>query len=403
MNTPTNENSHRRRGTKPETEARYGAALELYRTTLPVRVICTLTQTPLGAFSYHISRYRRELMFARHGIEITPEKAATTRLRTHTGQTAAFRAKYGEAIRACDDIAYIEYNVSQIANIFRLNPTELGNQSRNHYPEILERCERERHRLGVNDNQHRGVKPWCREQYATAVEHLRTTDDLYSLSYHGRREYLLFYYKDPVRERADKREWAKSEAKDVGTDRQRRPPRAESRTGGEIPGNPPALPRHDPDAQEDSGCNRHNRHRPAQLPADMAPRAARGTPRPQMSRRGDRQPLPHEALPEIHRREVCRRHRLPEGRPTAEVAKKFGLHPETFWEYVREHEPELAARLGKTRLADGKQVLARCVEKYGETVRLYETTTEPLRSIVDRLGLQYNSVGVSCAATVPTP
>lgn len=81
------------------------------------------------------------------------------------------------------------------------------------------------------------------------------------------------------------------------------------------------------------------------------------------------------------------------GRPTAEVAKEFGLHPETFREYVREHEPELAARLGKTRLADGKQVLARCVEKYGEAVRLYETTTEPLRSIADRLGLQYNSVG----------
>ena len=81
------------------------------------------------------------------------------------------------------------------------------------------------------------------------------------------------------------------------------------------------------------------------------------------------------------------------GRPTAEVAKEFGLHPETVREYVREHEPELAARLGMTRLADGRQVLARSMEKYGEAVRLYETTTEPLRSIADRLGLQYNSVG----------
>ena len=81
------------------------------------------------------------------------------------------------------------------------------------------------------------------------------------------------------------------------------------------------------------------------------------------------------------------------GRPTAEVAREFGLHPETFREYVREHEPELAARLGMTRLAGGRQVLARSMEKYGEAVRLYETTTEPLRSIADRLGLQYNSVG----------
>lgn len=75
------------------------------------------------------------------------------------------------------------------------------------------------------------------------------------------------------------------------------------------------------------------------------------------------------------------------------MAREFGLHPETFREYVREHEPELAARLGMTRLADGRQILARSMEKYGEAVRLYETTTEPLRSIADRLGLQYNSVG----------
>ena len=45
------------------------------------------------------------------------------------------------------------------------------------------------------------------------------------------------------------------------------------------------------------------------------------------------------------------------GRPTAEVAKEFGLHPETFREYVREHEPELAARLGMTRLAELADVI----------------------------------------------
>ena len=81
------------------------------------------------------------------------------------------------------------------------------------------------------------------------------------------------------------------------------------------------------------------------------------------------------------------------GMPTAAAAAEFGLHPETFREYLYEHEPELAALLGKTRLDNGKTVLRRSAEKYAEAVRLYETTTEPLKSIARKLGLQYNSVG----------
>ena len=204
---------HGMRTPGPETEEKYREAIELYRTTgLSVREICARTGVPFTAFRSFLHSCHRELMFARYGMEVTPEEAAVTRLRKRSGQTAASRAKYGEAIRACDDIAYIEYNVSQIAYMFHLDPSGLSSQLRNHYPEIIERRERERHRLGVNDNQHRGVKPWCKEQYAEAVEHLRTAD-LYGLSYSGLREHLLFYHKDLVRKRADKRERAKSGAK----------------------------------------------------------------------------------------------------------------------------------------------------------------------------------------------
>lgn len=333
---------HGMRTPGPETEEKYREAIELYRTTgLSVREICARTGVPFTAFRSFLHSCHRELMFARYGMEVTPEEAAVTRLRKRSGQTAASRAKYGEAIRACDDIAYIEYNVSQIAYMFHLDPSGLSSQLRNHYPEIIERRERERHRLGVNDNQHRGVKPWCKEQYAEAVEHLRTTDDtirrtadLYGLSYSGLREHLLFYHKDLVRKRADKRERAKSGAK----------------VRGALTGN---GARHEPKAEQ---TEKYLKSTAAKYAGAIA------------------------CLKET-------------GRPTAEVAKEFGLHPETFREYVREHEPELAARLGMTRLADGRQVLARSMEKYGEAVRLYETTTEPLRSIADRLGLQYNSVG----------
>lgn len=291
MGKKTESRKHSMRTPSPETEEKYREAIELYRTTgLPVREICARTGVPFTAFRSFLHSCHRELMFARYGMEVAPEEAAATRLRKRSGQTAASRAKYGEAIRACDDIAYIEYNVSQIAYMFHLDPSGLGSQLRNHYPEIIERRERERHRLGMNDNQHRGVKPWCKEQYAEAVEHLRTTDDT-------------------IRRTADlsrTKQYLKSTA---------------AKYAGAI------------------ACLKET------------------------------------------------------GRPTAEVAREFGLHPETFREYVREHEPELAARLGMTRLADGRQVLARSMEKYGEAVRLYETTTEPLRSIADRLGLQYNSVG----------
>ena len=90
------------------------------------------------------------------------------------------------------------------------------------------------------------------------------------------------------------------------------------------------------------------------------------------------------------------------GMPTAAAAAEFGLHPETFREYLYEHEPELAARLGMTRLADGRQVLARSMEKYGEAVRLYETTTEPLRSIADRLGAGRIASGLGPTKVTPT-
>lgn len=387
----------------PETEARYSEALELYRTTdLPVRTICERTHTPLGAFRTYIHRVHRNLLFARYGITLSAQEAATARLRGRSGQTAASRAKYKDAIRACDSMEYIEYNVSQIAYMFHLNPSALGNQLRHHYPDILERREKERRRLGVNDNQHRGVKAWCKEQYAAAVEYLRTTDDtirqtaeLHGLSYPGLREHLLYYHKDLVRKRADKRNRAKS-----------------SRVRGALTGN---GSRHEPAAGQTekyrealrlyrttamthrqiaeatgitiTGLRNHLRIWHRELILEHRGQEWRQGEEPDLSRT-------KRYLKSTAAKYAGAIARLKEtGRPTAEVAKEFGLHPETFREYLREHEPALAANLGMTRLANGKPVLVRCVEKYDEAVRLYQTTVEPLRSIALRLGLQYNSVG----------
>lgn len=383
-------------------ETRYAEALELYRTTeMSVAEICRRTGSHLSAFRSYIYRCHRDLLFARHGIKTTDKQISETKLRKHFGQQKNTRIKYRDAIRACDDVAYIEFNVSQIARMFRLDPSALGNQLRVHYPEILERREKERRRLGVNDNLHRGVKPWCKEQYAQAVEHLRTTDDtirqtaeLYDLSYSGLREHVIYYYKAIVRKRAHRRDLAKA-----------------AKNRGELTG---------------SGL----RHEPSPLSVQKYREAVRLYRTTAMTQReiaettgvsvsGLRNHLLvwhrdlilehhgaeyHKGRDSLHGTkrylkstaakyaEAIRR--LKEsGRPTAEVAREFGLHPDSFREYLYEHEPELAARLGKTRLENGRLVYVRSSEKYAEAVRLYETTAEPLKSIAKRLGIQYNSIG----------
>ena len=385
-----------------DVQSRYHCALELYRTTdMTVKKICEQTGTPLTAFRAYVWRYHRELMFARHGVEISPGEAAKTRLRKKSGQTAAAYAKYKDAIRACDDVAYIEFNVSQIARLFGLNPTALGNQLRNHYPDIVERRERERHRLGVNDNLHRGVKPWCKEQYADAVEHLRATEDtiwqtadLYGLSRSGLREHLMYYYKDLIRARAGKRERAKT-----------------NKTRGELTGN---GRKHEPMPQSEEKYREAIRlYRTTAMTQEEICAATgvtvmglrhylRSWNKELMEERHDVDGRGEEARPagtKCYLKSTAAKYagaieRLKAtGRPTAEVAKEFGLNPDIFREYLHEHEPELAATLGRTKLPNGRSVLVRSAEKYDEAVRLYATTTETLKSIALRLGLQYKSVG----------
>ena len=298
-------------------------------------------------------------------------------------------------------MTYIEYNVSQIAHIFHLDPSALGRQLRVHFPEILERREKERHRLGVNDNLHRGVKRWGREQYAEAVEHLRTTNDtiqqtarLYKLSYSGLREHMLYYHKDIVDKRFAKRKKAKSVKK-----------------RGALTGN-------------------GTRHEPSPLQVEKYKEAVYLYKVTAMTQKeivavtgvtlnGLRNYLRiwHPELILEHRGVKCGKDgeikisdtkaylkstaakyagaigRLKtSGLTTAEVAREFSLNPETFRMYLHEHEPELAARLGMTSTPDGRLVSVRSMEKYAEAIRLYETTGEPLRSIARRLGLVYNSI-----------
>ncbi|MDE6697695.1 MAG: hypothetical protein K2K25_12515 [Muribaculaceae bacterium] len=76
----------------------------------------------------------------------------------------------------------------------------------------------------------------------------------------------------------------------------------------------------------------------------------------------------------------------------AEVAAEFGFNPEVFREYLLRHEPQLAARQGMERRADGRFVKRSSTEKYAKAIEEYAKSADSLRDIAERHGLVYNSL-----------
>lgn len=205
----TTHKSNRIRGCKPETEAKYRPALELYASTaLSIAEICRKCGISISGFSRYIGTYHRHLMLHRNGIKCKPEDARNIQMNQRRGQLPVTHAKYKEAIAACDSMDYIDCNVSQIAREFGLSGTNLGRQLRTHYPEVLEVRERARQRLGLDDGLPRGTRPWCKEQYAEALHLYRTTPmsvrkiaKQTGVSLKGLYDYLQTWHKDLVCQR----------------------------------------------------------------------------------------------------------------------------------------------------------------------------------------------------------
>ena len=389
-------------GADPRTLAKYREAVELYgSTSLSVRAICARCGVSYAGFRSYLYKYRRDLLLSRHGVAVpSVSDAARTRLRGCRGQTASARAKYGDAIAACGDAKYFEYNVSQIAHLFGLNPTGLSNQLRAHCPGLLERRELERQRLGLADNQQRGLRPWCREQYAAAVKLLRTTEltlpevaERCGVSFTGLRQHVCFYHKDWQQTRSEVRERAKTQKRKghvTGSGR-RHEPTAESR---ERYREAVRLYRNTAmtikEIAEKLGLNPFSFTSYLQTwhrEDVFARRGAEYREGASLSQTKQyKKPTAAKYAPAIERLRA-------ENRPTSEIAAEFGLHPEVFRQYLKEHEPELYARQGMMRASNGRSVSRRSMEKYAEAVGLYETTAEPLKSIARRLGLNYNSLG----------
>lgn len=388
----------------PATEAKYRKAVELYAATdLTCVEISRRCGVSLAGFKGYIRKYRRDLLLPRYGIRCDSDKAADTGMGQRRGQRPATRAKYREAVAACDSMDYIECNVSQIARSFGLDGTNLGRQLRTHYPGVIERREETRRRLGLDDNLPRGTRPWSREQYAGAVELLR--GDRYvtmqeaaercNVSCSGLQQHLVFYHQELIDNRINIRKQAVGQQRKGGI------------TGrGSVHAPKPAT--------VEKYAEALHLYRTTPL---SARKIANQTG---LSIKGF-----YEYLQKWHMDLVCARRNIPyeEGQSvdfsqarkynpatkvkyagairrlkesdltTAAVAAEFGLHAECFRNYLKEHEPELYARQGMVKTTGGRMMSGGSMAKYGEAVRLYGTTAGSLRSLARRFGVNECSLG----------
>lgn len=400
MNAPGNghSESNRFRGIKPETEEKYRQAIELYRTTeLSCAEICRTCKVTVSGFQRYLSLYHRDLLLARYEITCSKEEARHIKLGPLRGQLPATRAKYKDAIEACESLDYIEYNVSQIAREFGLDGTNLGRQLRTHYPGVIEWRETVRERLGLGDNLPRGTRRYCKEQYAEAVKLLRANRyitvqeaaDTCGVSYSGLEQHLLFYHKDLVKQRIEIRKKA------VGHKRK-----------GKITGRGTVhVP--SPEIQEKYAEAVHLYSTTTMSALKIA--KTTGISRKRfytylhnwdMDLICKRKNIPYEEGMTIEWSKVRKYNPATKAKyaeairrlkkselSTAKVAAEFGLHPECFRQYLKEHELELYARQGMVRTDDGKVMSRHSMEKYGEAIRLYGTTTEGIKSLARRFSV----------------
>ena len=308
----------------------------------------------VSGFQRYLSLYHRHLLLARYDITCDKEEACHIKLSQLRGQLPATRAKYKDAIEACGSLDYIECNVSQIARRFGLNGTDLGRQLRTHYPgitvqEAAERC---------------------------------------NVSYSGLEQHLIFYHKELVENRIKIRERAV---------RQQRK--------GKITGRGTL---HAPTSETIT------KYAEALQLYRTTPMSARKIAKQTgVSVRGF-----YDYLQTWHKDLICKRKGIPyeEGKPvdwssvrkynpataakyadaiarlkadgktTAEVAAEFGLHPECFRQYLKEHEPELHASLSMVKTDKGGVMSHHSMGKYAEALQLYSTTTESIKSLARRFG-----------------
>lgn len=364
---------------------KYADAVELYKkSNTPIREIAARYGLTPSGLSAYIARHHRDLLLKKYGIA-TLDSALCIKKRE--GQSVHTYKKYRTAIRACSDMAYIEFNISQIAVMFGHDAPALASQLRFHYPDVIPERERMRQNLGIADNFHRGVRPDCEEAYAEAVAMYRDTDktvrevaEACDVSPGGLAQHLQFYHKSVVGEKAARRDACVN-----NTDAER---------AGTLSGNGRLYgPKLETVAKYAKAMELY-RTSPMTL-KEIA--AAAGVPyagfrsylrlwhRDEMAERPVSDSTAAKYSPAI---ESLREN----PRSVAKVAAEFGLNPEVFREYLQRHAPELTAFRGMAKRDDGKLTRRTSAEKYAKAIEEYATSAQSLKDIAERHGLVYNSL-----------
>lgn len=377
------------------TELKYREAITLYSDSdLSIKDICERTGVGFSAFSSYLSKHHRELILKRHNLT----EHENVKLRGSKGQTTSAHYKYKDAIAACDSVEYIEYNISQIARIFDVNCSALASQLRRHYPEIVPRREKQRKFMGITINLQYGARKWSTKAYCTAIEMLQSSDmtieevaDACNVSHTGLREHVFSLPPQITQLREIKRINAKGQ-------------NVRGMRNG-------CWTMHEP---EQSSIKKYEEaieiYRTTSTDVKTIARQAglnlgafryhlrTWHPELMVQRRGFDGNVPIEQT-KRYKKSTAEKYadaieRLKSSdMPTSRVAAEFGLNPEVFRMYLKEHYPELTAVRGMTKANNGRTVSNRSAEKYAKALQLYETTPEPLKSIAQRLGLTYNSLG----------
>lgn len=381
---------------------KYAEAVRIYsETDTPLCHIAEECGVSPSGLSSHIAKYHRPLLLKRYGIDALD---ISVNVKKPVGQSYCTFHKYRSAIAACSDMAFIEYNVSQIARMFGHKPTNLASQLHFHYQDVIPERERVRQRLGLADNIHRGASHMCQEVYAEAVRMYRDTDmtipdvaESCGVSESGLSQHLRFYHKMIIDYKASRRHDSKGK---TGAGR-----------SGTLSGNGQVYgPKPDTVAKYAKALDLYRN-------SDMTIREiakAAGVPYAGFRgylhqwHRGEkllRRGYDWDGVSEPDLKGTRQYLRSTAGkyaraiqslrdnpRHISEVAAEFGFNTDVFREYLQRHEPELAARQGMTRRADGKLVKRSSEEKYAKAIEEYASSAEPLKSIARRHGLVYNTL-----------
>lgn len=361
---------------------KYAAAVKLYASSsLTIREIAEETGLTPKALSHYISKHHRHLLYKRYGIDRLSD-GGPIKIKSPRGQSRATHLKYKEAIEASGDIAYVEFNISQIARIFNVDPTGLSSQLKVHYPDILPARENLRKRLGIEDGLHRGPLPSSKSAYEEAVAvykdsnlSIQAVADHFGISRSGFGQYMRFYHHDAIAAKARKR----SESRRVYHERQM----------GALAGN-------------------GQLYGPKQQTQELYSKAlslyskGRKTIQEVVKETGVPPTGFKHYLDTWHRetRAVRKEGKYGEAiaslrerpRAVAEVAKEFSLNADVFREYLRKHAPDLAEGQGMVRLDNGKLVKKTAWDKYRPAIKEYRRDGGSLRPIALRHGLTYNSL-----------